>query len=142
VEFLTQRLPSSLAVATVSMIDPVYGWDGYPAVHGRTDEDVSDLAREIEPLLTPAPFEARLKAIAMLRMRTTRRADDAGDAQLLLEAMADAMAEFPADVLGEACRSWSRLEKWFPTEAELRALCVRLMRTRKSLYDSLKGAAR
>lgn len=139
---LKQLLPSSLAIARVSSIDPVYGWDSYPCVTGKTTDDVGPALALLAPYTEPGDFEQRARALGKLRALTTRRADDAMDAQLLLEAMAEALSEYPADVFGEACRKWSRCEKWFPTESELRAVCDRLYRNRKSLVSSLKGAAR
>ena len=51
----------------------------------------------------------------------------------MLAMYADELAEFPPDVLSEACRTWRRTEKFFPTIAELIALMEPRVKHRRDM---------
>ena len=141
-----QRLPSSAGIARRAIYDPDF--DCYDLIVPRSAPTAADLAAldaieaELEPWLEPTPRATAVKVIQALRQRTAGRTPDEGDTLLMLDEYARAFADYPEDVLREAARRWSRRERWFPAEADLRAECDRLMAPRRRLAEGLRAARR
>ncbi|KKM12092.1 hypothetical protein LCGC14_1720340, partial [marine sediment metagenome] len=60
------------------------------------------------------------------------------DLAALIAIYAEELAEYPLDVVRDACRTWARREKWFPAWADLRALCEERVMKRRDLLMALR----
>lgn len=52
------------------------------------------------------------------------------------------LSEYPADIARAACRSWRSREKWWPTEAELRAEMRPHAARREAMLSAVRKAIR
>lgn len=122
-----------------------HGWDGdldryelSPIPNG------GDLAKaELVMRAAMAPPQGRvIKAeLARLRATTISRAAEQSDLALSFAAYAESFAEYPADIVINTCRYWSRNEKWWPALAELRERMDRKFRRRRLLAQAIAEAA-
>lgn len=78
------------------------------------------------------------KALGRLKSVTGSRAATAEDLALQIDTMASEMTEYPLDVAREACRSSARVNRFFPSWAELRELCEDAVLFRRELARELR----
>ncbi len=78
------------------------------------------------------------KALGRLKSVTVSRAATAEDLALQIDTMASELTEYPIDVAREACRRSARVNRFFPTWAELRELCEDVVVFRRALARELK----
>lgn len=94
----------------------------------------------LEQSLRPAPRELITAALAKLRVKTVRRADQSSDAAIEAEitVWAEELAEHPADVVISVLADWpddkaNGARKWWPAWAELKERIERAERGRRLL---------
>jgi hypothetical protein len=87
----------------------------------------------------PSQAEA-VKEITRCLSVTAARAKDSADLKMMLGVMAEELSEFPADVVRESLRDWSRTEKWWPTLSEIRERCLKATRVQSGLKSALELA--
>lgn len=86
------------------------------------------LIPEMEAALRPASRQGCRRAIGKLALafHGAKLSDDEAEARLDL--YADALADVPSDVLGEACMAIVRQSRFFPTPSEIREKCGTMAR--------------
>lgn len=98
--------------------------------HVCTPEERDALAAMIpayEEALRPASREGCRRSITKLALAyPAARVSDA-EAEARLELYADALADVPGDVLGQACAAVLRESRFFPAPAEIRERCSGMM---------------
>lgn len=121
-----------------------FGWDGeiqrYELVTMPPAGDLEAAAAMIEAATRPAAPNVVKSELARLRATTISRNTEASDLALTFAAYADALSEYPADVVIDTCRFWGRNEKWWPALSELRARMDRKYRRRKLLAAAISDA--
>jgi hypothetical protein len=118
------------------------GLIGYDPIEPRADEGRAMMAEALaalDDLLVPASPDVVYKALARVAISTCHRSEDGPDAKFQRAIYAQELREFPADVVVEACRNWSRREKWWPAVAEILAECQKLVRWRRRTRDALRA---
>lgn len=98
-------------------------------------EDVRAALRALAEQCRPCGGDFAAKQLARLRALTKMRADQ--DGQMLAFAYTDLLAEFPADVVRDACLEWARGSSFFPAWADLQRICDRLCSKRVMLRRAL-----
>ena len=81
-----------------------------------------------EEALQPASDKGRKRAIGKLALAFPASKVSDEEAEGRLELYSEALADVPADVLGEACMAVVREARFFPTPSEIRAKCGTLAR--------------
>ena len=144
---LAASLPRSVASACQARwTDTIgaHGWDGqisrYELVTMPPERDLDAASAMIEATLKPAAAKVVKSELARLRATTISRNTEASDLALTFAAYADALTEYPADVVVDTCRYWGRNEKWWPALAELRSRMDRKFRRRKLLAAAIAEA--
>ena len=94
----------------------------------------------VEPSCQPAPAAQALMALTKCFAVTKGKKDDEIDIKVTLAAMVDGLAEFPADVVHDACQSYAKWNIFRPSLAELRNLCWGRFKARDSLRRALLAA--
>ncbi len=90
--------------------------------------------------LEPADDTEIIMSLARLRVSCASRNLDADDMQATLGVYADELANYPADVIRDACKRMGR-EKWFPALGEVLAVCDRLVLWRRRAAQQLEAMA-
>jgi hypothetical protein len=101
--------------------------------------DAEELVRArglVAETLKPAERPLIADELAKLRLRT-KSSDPPEFLNAQLNLYADDLAEYPADVVVDALRSWGRRETFWPSAAELIGECDRRVLRRKRLRDAL-----
>lgn len=123
-----------------------YGWDvkliGYDFDGRAPIEDISTALAMLESINARADIRLVDEELAKLRIKTARKAESDDDMALTLLAYSEELAEFPPDVVIDACRSWARQNKWFPTCMELREMCQHRVKKRRMMLDALRNVSR
>jgi hypothetical protein len=88
------------------------------------------------------PIEGIIAALTNVRVLTISRASTSEDLDLTLAAFADALSEYPADIIRKALRDWPRNHKYWPTLAEIRTSMEPLLRERGMISDAIDRARR
>ena len=91
-----------------------------------------DLRRTAVAILRPAGQAIAAQEAGRCLLLTKSRSSDQTDLKLMIAALADELADYPADVLTTAFRRWAKREKWSPSLAEIKAECDRFCRLRRS----------
>lgn len=146
---ITPGLPATISQAIRFTMRPVYGADGQfdgsvvdtATLAGQHDEALlrSSIAA-LERASRPGGFELATVQLAKLRAKTATRSADGGDQHLIGQAYAEELAEFPSDVIVEACRRWADGNRWWPAWADLKRECDRLSAKRLAEHRALKEA--
>src|SRR5262249_20806549 len=102
---------------------------------------VSNMRRALQPIAPKATavLIARLLAHFKVQDLTER------EAEWGMEDLLDDLSEFPEAAVAAACVEWRRTQKWRPTIAELRELCIKHRRQLVRQVDRatmIAGAAR
>lgn len=99
---------------------------------------------DLEPLMAAAPMKLISQELLILGAKTVSRRESDLDGELRAMAYAEELSRYPDDVVVWACREWVRLGeqgKWWPSWAELRALCERRVERRRALADCCRDLA-
>jgi hypothetical protein len=111
------------------------------SVSGEKAPDGLQSASElINAVRHPLPIEDIIAALTNVRVLTISRASTSEDLDLTLAAFADALSEFPADIVRKALRDWPQSHKYWPTLAEIRASMEPLLRERGMISDAIERA--
>jgi hypothetical protein len=136
---------SCLETTSSYTADPVYGFTGtietYMAVGSLKEEQRGELRNAIimlEDASRPAPSDMIVYELGRMRVQTKAKAEDTDNMEFILRVYAEDMREYPADVIREACRKWSRTEKFFPAWSELKEILDRLAAKRRRLLFAVK----
>lgn len=139
---LPRSVKSSLEPIYETRSDPEYGWDqelvGYRPRHKIPAEDRDTAIAILETANTPAPVKLVAREIARLRVMTKSRAGSETDDEIMAAAYLEELARYPADVVTDALRYWTRNEKWWPSWSELRDLLDFRVRRRARMLSALK----
>jgi hypothetical protein len=93
------------------------------------------------PFVAPCPNDIALVAITKLRQRCKARAEAVDDQAAWIETFRNDLAEYPADIVVDVCRTWADENVFTPAWAELRAMCEWRFRKRRSMYQAIERAA-
>lgn len=103
---------------------------------------VDEMRRDLSTVnasLQFAPENQVAAHVARLMVRTKLRTQGEAEANLLAETLVMDLRHYPADVVGWACDQWPKLGNvFFPSWAELRALCERRVDARRRLKKALE----
>jgi hypothetical protein len=114
---------------------------GYELGGGLDSGSAARALATVEGVCAPAPTAVAIAEIGACFAVTTAREHDEQDIKVTLKAMAAGLAEFPEDVIRDACRSYAKCHKWRPSLSELREFCWPRFRARDSLRSALRHAA-
>lgn len=115
----------------------IVGWEwlGSPDL-GEAAQALAIVAQTCRPVTATQALNALTRCFAV----TKGKRDDEIDIKATLAAMVDGLAEFPADVVNDACRAYARCNVFRPSLAELRDLCWTRFRARENLRWKLQSA--
>jgi hypothetical protein len=141
---LKQELGRSLVSRETDLLDPVYGWVGHETAFslvGPVDQGALERCRcAAAKTLQPAGGEVAVKELTRLGLQTKLRAEDGGTMEARLLVYAEDLAQYPADIVVDACRFWGRTEKFFPAWSELKDLLDVRVKRRKRLAAAVGHA--
>lgn len=83
-------------------------------------------------------LEFATKELVRIKMLTKAAKQDDMDTELLLGIMAEELADYPADVVRDSCRFYTKRNKWFPSWSELQELCEERALKRRVLLNALR----
>lgn len=113
-----------------------------PELDAATLEEALRGAADMEIFHVPADADEIDDAIAKLKSVTSRPVwMDNTDAINWEETIAEAMANYPIDVVRAACVAWREVPKhgeWWPTEPGLRRQCEAIYKPRRSLFNKAR----
>lgn len=145
----TPGLPAEIAGGFRFKTDPTYGPDGQfdgvvvtSAVFAATcsEQALRSAIAVLEQAARPGGTMAATRALSYLRAKTATRAGGLADQHITGKAYAEALAEYPADIIDAACNRWADGSKWWPAWAELKQECDRMAAKRRAEYRALKDA--
>ena len=119
-------------------------FDGYTIAIG-DDVGSADLHRviaDIEATMRPLPAKDIKLALAKLRVSTASRSASGEDLAFIVATFAEWLAEYPADAVLSGIENWRKTQKFWPTEAELRADIEERTYRRVALIAALKNPQR
>ncbi len=140
-------LARSLAPLIVWGDVSLYGSHGYEGAR-ITDVKVADgvsrqqaaaMLKPLEAFCMPCDAKFAARKLAEMRVLTAHRARDGSDVELLAAAYTHRLAEYPEDVVEEACNRWTDANKFWPTWADLKEELDKRMRGRKQIRDALRA---
>lgn len=105
-------------------------------------DEVRAAFHQIDRWCKPCPPEIAAKALAELRALTVHKARDSVDVEGMAAAYTQRLAQYPADIVVDACNAWADREEFWPSWAELKAECDKRNRVRKAFRDALERAIR
>ena len=139
---LPQSVRTYLKPIDREFTDPIYGYD-FEFSHYELDQSYippSELrrARElIAPLVRGCDKRTALIELTRLKMTTVSKAESQEDLNMRLAVYAEELTAYPTDCVVQACRKWTRMEKFFPAWAELKEILDRLARKRLALWRAV-----
>lgn len=97
----------------------------------------------IDEAATPATDSAMYAALAWLSAVTAMREGSEDQGELRLTALASVLAGYPGGISIPAIREWTKTRdgKWWPTAAEMHAMCAPEADWRRRLREELERAA-
>jgi len=122
--------------------DPYRSYElvGYEFTGRLSPTDVEETKRLLELANRPAPDDAIVRALYKVRLMTSGQSlESDGEAELALEAYAEALADYPGDAVLTALQAWPRRYKWWPAFAELVALIEPLCERRRMLTEAINA---
>jgi hypothetical protein len=146
---ITPGLPAVVAKAIRFRMRDVFDADGeYEArvidraiVTGDHDEATLRAAlAAVDAACQPGGERCATLALTLLRSRTAHRSTSGGEPHVIGKAYAELLAEYPADVIDQACRGWAGISKWWPTWFDLKTVCDRLCARRLAEHKALTEA--
>jgi len=139
----TINRPSLPASATPTLDDSPHRWlaieapDRYSALP--SPEDEAALRRELVAACRPIATDSMQPLLA--RMVGSFPQAGPADPRGYILALAEHLREYPADVLGDACREIVRTHRFLPTVSEVRAIAERLVARRRTALRNLDAVA-
>lgn len=100
---------------------------------------VQEAADYLARMCAPADIKLVVRKLAELKAMTVSRARDEVDMELVGAAYGQRLAQYPADVVNAACDRWANREEFWPSWAELKGECDKLMRGRTRVRDALNA---
>jgi hypothetical protein len=147
---VTPGLPAVVAKAVRFRMRDRFDADGeyearvidHAVVVGDLQEDALRAAiAVVDAACQPGGEACATKALTLLRARTAYRSTSGGDPHIIGKAYADLLADYPADVIEQACRNWVGISKWWPAWFDLKRecdlLCMRRLAEHKALTEAL-----
>lgn len=103
-----------------------------------TPSELSEAHRSLSLALLPADDTTLVKHLVRLRVSTASRQVSDLDQDLVLEAYAETLAEYPADVVASAMKRAPKLFKFWPTVSELVEMCEWRSRKRRLMLHAIE----
>jgi hypothetical protein len=138
---LLASLPPQVAQSLVSKVGPDFDVIGYDLKPGCSREDLGKALAIVSQACEPDRPEHVVSELVRLNSVTQSRERQDTDLEMSYVAMAEGLADFPADVIRDACRAYARCHKWRPSLSELREFCWPRFRARESLRSTLRRAS-
>jgi len=113
---------------------------GYRIVSCTKPESVVLARDQLAAAMVPPHPKQLVMELTQLWSLTAHKSHSDQTLDLLLEAFAAKLEDYPADAVIEALRQWPENNKWWPTWAELKALIERKCRHRRLLLAALTKA--
>jgi hypothetical protein len=137
---LTASLPPSVKRSLTPKVNHEFDLVGYDLSPGADRDEIASALSIVEAACQPSRSSIVITEIGACFAVTTAREHDEQDITVTLKAMAVGLAEFPEDVIRDACRAYARCHKWRPSLSELREFCWPRFRARESLRATLRQA--
>jgi hypothetical protein len=137
---LTASLPPSVKRSLTPKVNHEFDLVGYDLSPGADRDEIASALSIVEAACQPSRSSIVITEIGACFAVTTAREHDEQDITVTLKAMAVGLAEFPEDVIRDACRAYARCHKWRPSLSELREFCWPRFRARESLRATLRRA--
>lgn len=137
---LVASLPPSVRSRLKSKVNNDFDLIGYELSDRLDRDDAGAALAVVEASCKPCNPTVALSEVGGCFAATTAREHDQLDIQVTLKAMVAGLAEFPEDVIRDACRAYARCHKWRPSLSELREFCWPRFRARDSLRSVLRKA--
>ena len=146
---ITPGLPAVVAKAIRFRMRDAFDADGeYEArvidravITGDHDEATLRAAlAAVDAACQPGGERCATLALTLLRSRTAYRSTSGGEPHVIGKAYADLLADYPADVIDQACRHWAGISKWWPAWFDLKTVCDRLCARRLAEHKALTEA--
>jgi hypothetical protein len=100
---------------------------------------VQEAAELTARLCQPTEHRLVVRKLAELKAMTVSRQKDDVDMELTGAAYAQRLAKYPADVVEGAIDRWVNREEFWPSWAELKAECDKLMRGRDKIREAFSA---
>lgn len=97
---------------------------------------VQEAIELLNRLCQPADIKLVVRKLAELKAMTISRQRDDMDMELVGAAYGQRLAQYPADVVNAACDRWANREEFWPSWAELKGECDKLMRGRAKIREA------
>jgi len=114
---------------------------GVIVVPGAPRQAVEKALAHVEAICRPCHTDLAAQELAHLRVLTVHRQRDPKEMGLMAVAYTQRLAEYPTDVVIDACKAWADREEFWPSWAELKAEADKRMRGRLQIRDALRRAA-
>lgn len=86
---------------------------------GIPQQVLTDSLDRLTDLLSPASDDVVIRSLLKCHSLTAKKDQDGINADIMIEAYAEELREFPADVVERVLGNWPKANKWFPTLAEI-----------------------
>ncbi len=120
----------------------VVGYDVPNAVPVSAAPELVGARRKLIELCRPLSGEDLVRELTRARILMSRTARSDEDWDLIVEAYADELRAYPADIVIDALRYVVRAEKWWPSWAELLEIVEHRARPRRALLAALNELVR
>lgn len=134
----------SLKAVEVEFTDPKYGFDfavdRYDLTEPIDHETMLETLAIAESVNEGCPADIAAAELARMRALTKSRAEAAEDTEFMVAAFLDELCQYPADIVRDICRTWTRIEKFFPAWTDLREMADRRVRKRRKLLEAVRAA--
>lgn len=108
----------------------------HQTVTGEDREILTETALAVCASLTPAKPEQIAVALESLALHYPRFERTKAESRIANGHWIDDLAEWPADIIAEACRQWrNSSERFFPTPGQLKASCEKTIAARKIIAE-------
>ena len=92
--------------------------------------------------MRPMGVDDMMAELMRLETATASKKQDEAGFEVKARTYVEILSGVPGDVARAACRSWSKREKWWPTEAELETEMRPLLAQREAIRSALRYAVR
>ena len=99
--------------------------------------ELVEARRRVSELCRPLADQDLIRELFRTRMLMSRSAQSDADFDLIVEAYADELKVYPADIVIDALRTVARMNQWWPSWAELLEIVERRARPRRALVAAL-----
>lgn len=140
---LTSLPNSSVSFRKISVTHEEHGFlrtRDVPTITTANPSNLKELYRAVESVCMPCPRDDIAKELYGMSLGMARRKDQDLDFKMMLAVYAGDLAEYPRDVIVDACREVRRESRFFPTIADLRDECESRFEFRRALRRELEIA--